>query len=89
MNPTISSEEDIYTPSDFLNQESIENGEVSITRSQQPKDRYSAGNRIYAGYLLADIYPVEALLVNVGLRYESSKQWVNYAEDGVPCNEET
>lgn len=82
LNPTISSEEDIYTPSDFLNQENIENGEVSITRSQQPKDRYSAGNRIYAGYLLADIYPVEALLVNVGLRYESSKQWVNYAEDG-------
>ena len=25
---------------------------------------------------------MEALLVNVGLRYESSKQWVNYAEDG-------
>lgn len=82
LNPIISGYEDIYTPSDFLNQEAIENGLVAITRSQQPKDSYSAGNKIYAGYLLADIYPVEALLVNVGVRYENSRQWVNYAEDG-------
>lgn len=65
-----------------LNQEAIESGLVSISRSQQPKDSYTAGNKIYAGYILADIYPVEALLVNVGVRYESSKLWVNYAEDG-------
>ena len=78
----IGGEEDIYTPSGFLNQEAIESGLVSISRSQQPKDSYTAGNKIYAGYILADIYPVEALLVNVGVRYESSKLWVNYAEDG-------
>ena len=82
LNPVIGGEEDIYTPSGFLNQEAIESGLVSISRSQQPKDSYTAGNKIYAGYILADIYPVEALLVNVGVRYESSKQWVNYAEDG-------
>lgn len=82
LNPVIGGEEDIYTPSGFLNQEAIESGLVSISRSQQPKDSYTAGNKIYAGYILADIYPVEALLVNVGIRYESSKQWVNYAEDG-------
>ena len=82
LNPVIGGEEDIYTPSGFLNQEAIESGLVSISRSQQPKDSYTAGNKIYAGYILADIYPVEALLVNVGVRYESSKLWVNYAEDG-------
>lgn len=82
LNPVLGSEEDIYTPSDFLNQEAIENGQVSITRSQQPKDSYAAGNKIYAGYVLADIYPLENLLMNVGVRYESSKQWVNYADDG-------
>lgn len=82
LNPTLNGEEDIYTPSDFLNQEAIENGQVSITRSQQPKDSYKAGNKIYAGYLLADIYPLEDWLMNVGVRYESSKQWVNYADDG-------
>ena len=80
LNPVIGGEEDIYTPSGFLNQEAIESGLVSISRSQQPKDSYTAGNKIYAGYILADIYPVEALLVNVGVRYESSKQWVNYAD---------
>ena len=31
---------------------------------------------------MADIYPLEALLVNVGVRYESSNQWVDYADDG-------
>lgn len=82
LNPVIGSEEAVYTPSDFLNQEAIASGQVSITRSQQPKDSYTAGNKIYAGYILADVYPVDALLVNVGVRYENSRQWVNYAEDG-------
>lgn len=82
LNPILTGEDDIYTPSTFLNQEAIADGQVSITRSQQPKDSYTAGNKIYAGHLSADIYPVEALLVNVGVRYENSRQWVNYAEDG-------
>lgn len=82
LNPVIGSEEAVYTPSDFLNQEAIASGQVSITRSQQPKDSYTAGNKIYAGYILADVYPVDALLVNVGIRYENSRQWVNYADDG-------
>ena len=48
----------------------------------QPKDSYRAGNEIYSAYLLTDFYPTEALLVNLGLRYEMSKQWVRYASDG-------
>lgn len=80
LNPTMT-EDDIYTPSQFITQEAVGNGMVVISRSQQPKDSYTAGSKIYAGYILADIYPVEELLVNVGVRYESSKQWVDYAED--------
>ncbi|RXE63810.1 TonB-dependent receptor, partial [Muribaculaceae bacterium Isolate-001 (NCI)] len=34
-----------------------------------------------AGYLSSDFHPTAALLVNVGLRYEISRQWVRYATD--------
>ena len=53
-----------------------------VQRVMQPKDSYRAGNEIYSAYLLTDFYPTEALLVNLGLRYEMSKQWVRYASDG-------
>lgn len=79
LNPNIN---DIYTPSDYINQDNIDNGLISIDRLKQPKDSYNAGNEIYAGYIQADYYPIEPLLVNVGLRYEMSKQWVNYHTDG-------
>ena len=73
---------DIYDMSDFLNQDNVASGTVVIERKMQPKDSYKAGNTIYAGYLLTDWHPVSQLLVNVGVRYEYSKQWVNYATDG-------
>lgn len=41
-----------------------------------------AGTEIWAGYVTADFYPVEKLLVNLGIRYERSRQWVKYASDG-------
>ena len=72
---------DIYTPSLFLTQQTINDGLVAIDRVQQLRDSYQAGNEIYAGYVQADYYPVPSLLVNVGLRIESSKQWVNYYND--------
>ncbi len=73
---------DIYDTDGFLNQENIADGNVVVQRVMQPKDSYRAGNEIYSGYLLTDFYPTEALLVNLGLRYEMSKQWVRYASDG-------
>ena len=73
---------DIYHPSGFLTQENIENGLITIDRLKQPKDQYEAGNEIYAAYVQADYYPVPSLLVNIGLRYEGSMQWVNYHTDG-------
>ena len=73
---------DIYDTDGFLNQENIADGNVVVQRVMQPKDSYRAGNEIYSAYLLTDFYPTEALLVNLGLRYEMSKQWVRYASDG-------
>ena len=73
---------DIYDVSDYINQDNVADGTIVIERKMQPKDSYKAGNTIYAGYLLTDWHPVSKLLLNVGVRYEYSKQWVNYATDG-------
>ena len=73
---------DIYDTDGFLNQENIADGNVVVQRVMQPKDTYRAGNEIYSGYLLTDFYPVPSLLVNLGVRYEISRQWVDYATDG-------
>ena len=73
---------DIYDTDGFLNQENIADGNVVVQRVMQPKDSYRAGNEIYSGYLLTDFSPVPSLLVNLGVRYEISRQWVDYATDG-------
>ena len=79
LNPTIT---DIYDTNSFLNMENVENGSITIDRKKQPKDSYTAGNSIYAGYIATEYYPVAPLLVNLGVRYEISKQWVDYYTDG-------
>ena len=79
LNPTIT---DIYDTDSFLNMENVENGSITIDRKKQPKDSYTAGNSIYAGYIATEYYPVAPLLVNPGVRYEISKQWVDYYTDG-------
>lgn len=73
---------DIYDVSDYINQDNVAAGTIAIERKMQPKDSYKAGNTIYAGYLLTDWHPTQNLLLNLGVRYEYSKQWVNYATDG-------
>ncbi|MBR5241037.1 MAG: TonB-dependent receptor, partial [Muribaculaceae bacterium] len=79
INPTISNP---YDTDEFLNVTSIENGNIVIERKKQPKDSYLAGNKIFAGYILTDWYIMDNLLLNLGLRYEISQQWVRYASDG-------
>ena len=79
LNPTI---DNIYDTDGFLNQENIANGSISVGRYMYPYETYKAGNELYAGYLSTDFYPTASLLVNLGLRYEMSKQWVRYATDG-------
>ena len=79
LNPEISS---IYDTDGFLNQENIANGNIVVERKKQPKDSYMAGTDILAGYIMADIYPTEKFLINLGVRYEASRQWVKYTSDG-------
>ena len=60
----------------------MQNGTIVINRDQQPKDQYEAGHTIYAAFAETEFYPMENFMMNVGLRYERSEQWVNYATDG-------
>lgn len=77
-NPVIS---DIYSMGGIINQSIIEDGTISLDRKKQPKDTYDAANKIIAGFVTTDFYPIEALLLNVGVRYEYSRQFVNYFTD--------
>ena len=79
LNPEISS---IYDTDGFLNQVNIANGNIVVERKKQPKDSYMAGTGILAGYVMADIYPTKKFLINLGVRYEASRQWVKYTSDG-------
>lgn len=66
---------------DFLGFENVADGSLTINRQKQPKDSYEAGNRIYAGYLSLDLQATPLLLINAGVRYEASQQWVRYYND--------
>lgn len=78
-NPVI---DDVFHSSGFMDYQHIANGEIQILRDRQPKDQYRAGHVIYAGFVNLELLPVENFLVNLGIRYEHSRQWVNYATDG-------
>ena len=73
---------DFYRADEYLNFANVENGVLAIERNQQKRDGYTAGNRILAAFVEADYYPVDPLLINIGVRMESSRQWVNYFDDG-------
>ena len=78
LNPEITSP---YETDSYLNFSNIQDGTIVINRVKLPSYSYDAGNRIYAGYVQADYYPTEALLINLGLRFEASRQWVDYYDD--------
>lgn len=78
-NPVI---RNVLWSSDFMNYGNISNRDITIIRDQQPKDQYNAGHTIYAGFINSEFYPVSNFLVNLGIRYEHSTQWVDYATDG-------
>ena len=80
INPTLDYD-DIYTPSEFINQQNISDGLISIERDAQPKNNYYAGHRILAGFAEVEYYPIEKLLLSLGVRYEYSQQWVRYWND--------
>lgn len=78
LNPEIT---DIYNPNDYLNQENVSNGQIAITRAMDSKYKYYGGNRIWAGFIDVEYYILPKLLLNAGIRYEHSTQWVRYWTD--------
>ena len=72
---------DFYRPDDFINAGALAAGDISINRVQQLKDNYEAANRIAAGFISAELYPVNDLMINIGVRYEYSDQYVDYYDD--------
>lgn len=78
INPVI---DDFYRPDDFINAGALAAGDISINRVQQLKDNYEAANRIAAGFISAELYPVNDLMINIGVRYEYSDQYVDYYDD--------
>ena len=81
LNKGIQNIEDIYTPGKYINQSAIQNGLVILSKQQQPRDSYNSGSDILAGFASTEIYPIESLMLNVGLRYEMSRQYVEYHND--------
>ena len=73
---------DIYHTNGYLNQANLANGSIVANIDAQPRYSYYAGNDIWAAFAEVEYYPAEKLLLNVGLRYEQSKQWVRYWSDG-------
>ena len=78
INPVI---DDFYRPDDFINAGALAAGDISINRVQQLKDNYEAANRIAAGFISAELYPVNDLMINIGVGYEYSDQYVDYYDD--------
>lgn len=78
INPVI---DDFYRPDDFINAGALAAGDININRVQQLKDNYEAVNRIAAGFISAELYPVNDLMINIGVRYEYSDQYVDYYDD--------
>lgn len=77
INPEIT---DIYNPS-FLDWENVSSGLIPIIKDAQPKDSYFAGHDIIAGFADVEYYPIDRLMLSLGVRYEYSHQWVNYWDD--------
>ncbi|MFI3318338.1 MAG: TonB-dependent receptor [Rikenellaceae bacterium] len=69
---------DPYNADDALNQENLNLGAYSFIRSFAAKDTYDAGSTIYSAYVSTDLNFSEKWLLNLGLRMESSDQYVNY-----------
>lgn len=72
---------DIYNTDDYLNEENLMNGNISINKNSQPKNKYFAEADIIAAFIDFEYYPIKNLLIAGGVRYEHSSQSVRYWTD--------
>ncbi len=78
INPQI---DDIYNTNGYLNQENIANGNISINKNSQPRNKYFAESNIAAAFVDFEFYPIKELLVAGGVRFEHASQSVRYWTD--------
>lgn len=73
--------EDVHNPDAYLNFENIQNGLLSVSRSQFKRDQYDASSLIGAVFAETDLSFGEKWFLNAGLRFEASRQSVDYNDD--------
>ena len=73
--------EDRFNMDSYLNFDNVQNGLVSISRLQAPRDKYDASNIIGAAFVETDLKFGEKWFLNAGLRMEASRQSVAYNDD--------
>jgi Outer membrane receptor proteins, mostly Fe transport len=71
----------IYDTNGFLNYSNIQNGTITVSKNSLPRNKYYAGSNIYASFADMEYYPMDKLLVSVGVRYEYFQQWIRYWTD--------
>ena len=72
---------DVHNPDAYLNFGNVSNGLISIKRSQYARDQYDASNIIGAAFVETDLHFGEKWQLNAGLRFEASRQSVDYNDD--------
>ena len=73
--------EDRFDMDRYLDFSNVQSGLISITRSQSRRDRYDAENLIGAAFAETDLRLSPKWSLNAGLRFEASRQSVDYNDD--------
>lgn len=74
--------DNIYDTEDYLGNSNIANGNISIEKNSQPRNKYFADANIAAAFIDFEYYPVKSLSISGGIRYEHLAQKVRYWTDG-------
>ncbi len=72
---------DFHNPDAYLNFANLQDGLISVNRSQFDRDQYDASNIIGAGFIETDLKFGDRWYLNAGLRMEASRQSVDYNDD--------
>ena len=72
---------DVHDPDGYLNFSNVQDGLVNINRSQYDRDQYDASNLIGAAFVETDLSFGSRWFLNAGLRFEASRQSVDYNDD--------
>lgn len=73
--------DEIFNADEYLGQEYISDGTITVAKDSQPRYTYYAGAAIGAGFCDVQWKISSRLLFDVGLRFEYSNQWVIYNND--------